>query len=278
MSFLELGNDTVYISGLDKNWWEEKKKEDLKERENSKWVMMNEIGVISVIEEDCDYMFKVLVVGDSAVGKTCLTRRYCERNFSPHYLFTIGVDFKSKILEVDGEKCLLQIWDTAGQERFRTITNSYYRGAHGVVVCFDVTNSLSFQNVPQWLEEIEKNATGPLPERIIVGNKADLKDVQMVEWKTAKDYAKFLNIPLFQVSAKSGIGVERAFTALADQMLNAKRRALQDSCVTYKEVDSRGLDDSPWVFMTADPRHALEVPNRKPPSTFESHFRNCCRT
>ena len=118
-----------------------------------------------------DYLFKLLLIGDSGVGKSCLLLRYVDETYQESYISTIGVDFKIKTIELDGKVIKLQIWDTAGQERFRTITSTYYRGTHGVIVVYDVTSGESFANVKRWLHEIDQNCE--VVNRILVGNKND---------------------------------------------------------------------------------------------------------
>ncbi|CAM0958698.1 unnamed protein product [Alopecurus aequalis] len=103
-----------------------------------------------------DYLFKLLLIGDSSVGKSCLLLRFADDAYVDTYISTIGVDFKIRTVELDGKSVKLQIWDTAGQERFRTITSSYYRGAHGIIIVYDVTDMESFNNVKQWLSEIDR--------------------------------------------------------------------------------------------------------------------------
>ena len=121
-----------------------------------------------------DYLFKLLIIGDSAVGKTSLLLRYTDEAYSEHYISTIGVDFKIKTMELDGKTVKLQIWDTAGQERFKTITPTYYKGADGIIVVFDLTNQKSYDNVKKWLEEIEQYTSGKKVNKLLVGSKCDL--------------------------------------------------------------------------------------------------------
>merc|ERR1711977_627351 len=122
---------------------------------------------------DYDYLYKLLLIGDSGVGKSCLLLRYVDETYQESYISTIGVDFKIRTVEIDGKVIKLQIWDTAGQERFRTITSSYYRGAHGIIVVYDVTDGDSFRSVEKWITEIERFA-GTEVTKMMVGNKADM--------------------------------------------------------------------------------------------------------
>ncbi|KAL3211080.1 hypothetical protein MRX96_036652 [Rhipicephalus microplus] len=178
-----------------------------------------------------DHLFKLLIIGDSGVGKSSLLLRFADNTFtgtcrlhnvfhtafnlrlslsplatSGNYITTIGVDFKIRTLEVDGERVKLQIWDTAGQERFRTITSTYYRGTHGVVVVYDVTNGESFANVKRWLHEIEQNCD--VVNRILVGNKNDDPSRKVVLTEDAQRFADQMGIQLFETSAKENINVE----------------------------------------------------------------------
>ena len=114
-----------------------------------------------------DHLLKLLLIGDSGVGKSCILLRYSDDSFTSSYITTIGIDFKIKNLVIDNSKAKLQIWDTAGQERFRTITTAYYRGAMGILVVYDVTNLDSFQSVRNWLKQIDANA-GPHVVRLLV--------------------------------------------------------------------------------------------------------------
>eukprot|EP00252_Welwitschia_mirabilis_P002287 TRINITY_DN1219_c0_g1_i4.p1 TRINITY_DN1219_c0_g1~~TRINITY_DN1219_c0_g1_i4.p1 ORF type:complete len:139 (+),score=26.97 TRINITY_DN1219_c0_g1_i4:57-473(+) len=134
---------------------------------------------------DFDYLFKILLVGDSAVGKSCLLLRFTEDSYAESYVSTIGVDFKIKTIELDGKTIKFQIWDTAGQERFKTVTSSYYRGAHGIIIVYDITDIDSFDHVKNWLSEIERYTKDGV-DKILVGNKCDLEEKRAVDQQIAK--------------------------------------------------------------------------------------------
>jgi Ras-related protein Rab-1A len=163
-------------------------------------------------EYDC--LFKLLLIGDSGVGKSCLLLRFADDTYTESYISTIGVDFKIRTVTIDGKIVKLQIWDTAGQERFRTITASYYRGAHGIIVVYDVTDLDSFNNIKQWLGEIDRYASEQV-DRLIVGNKCDLVAKKAVDYATAKELADQLGISFIETSAKDATNVEQAFITMA---------------------------------------------------------------
>ncbi|CAG9789083.1 unnamed protein product [Diatraea saccharalis] len=164
-----------------------------------------------------DYLFKLLLIGDSGVGKSCLLLRFADDTYTESYISTIGVDFKIRTVELDGKTIKLQIWDTAGQERFRTITSSYYRGAHGIIIVYDCTDQDSFSNVKQWLEEIDRYACDNV-NKLLVGNKCDLTTKKVVDYTTANQYAEQLGIPFLETSAKNSTNVEQAFMTMAAEI------------------------------------------------------------
>ncbi|KAJ6803046.1 ras-related protein RIC1 [Iris pallida] len=166
-----------------------------------------------------DYLFKLLLIGDSGVGKSCLLLRFADDSYLESYISTIGVDFKIRTVEQDEKTIKLQIWDTAGQERFRTITSSYYRGAHGIIVVYDVTDQESFNNIRQWLNEIDRYASDNV-NKLLVGNKCDLTDKRVVSYETGKAFADEIGIPFLETSAKSAANVEQAFMMMAAEIKN----------------------------------------------------------
>ncbi|XP_035776334.1 ras-related protein Rab-35-like [Anopheles aquasalis] len=174
-----------------------------------------------------DHLFKLLIIGDSGVGKSSLLIRFSDNTFSGSYITTIGVDFKIRTVLLNGERVKLQIWDTAGQERFRTITNTYYRGTHGVIVVYDVTNGESFGNVKRWLQEIESNCD--VVNKVLVGNKNDDPNRKVVITEDAQRFANQMDIRLFETSAKDNINVEEMFLAITEQVLRHKKKTQEDT-------------------------------------------------
>lgn len=164
-----------------------------------------------------DYLFKLLLIGDSGVGKSCLLLRFADDTYTESYISTIGVDFKIRTVELDGKTIKLQIWDTAGQERFRTITSSYYRGAHGIIVVYDITDIESFNNVKLWLHEIDRYASEHV-NKLLIGNKSDLTTKRAVTYEQGKEFADSLGIEFLETSAKNATNVEKAFLAMSSQI------------------------------------------------------------
>ncbi|XP_070693753.1 ras-related protein Rab-33B [Pempheris klunzingeri] len=171
-------------------------------------------------------IFKIIVIGDSNVGKTCLTYRFCGGTFLKNPEATIGVDFRERTLELDGESIKLQIWDTAGQERFRkSMVEHYYRSVHAVIFVYDVTSLSSFESIPEWIEECSRHSVAPLVPRIMVGNKCDLRDRREVPTSAAQCLADSYNFPLFETSAKEPTekeNVDAIFLTLAYRLKSHK--------------------------------------------------------
>jgi len=145
--------------------------------------------------------------------------RFADDTYTESYISTIGVDFKIRTIELNGKTIKLQIWDTAGQERFRTITSSYYRGAHGIIVVYDITDQVSFNNVKQWLQEIDRYACENV-NKLLVGNKCDLVAEKTVDVNTAKEFADSYDIPFIETSAKTAHNVEKCFVQMATSIKN----------------------------------------------------------
>jgi len=167
--------------------------------------------------QEYDYVFKLVLIGDSGVGKSCLLLRFADDTYTESHISTIGVDFKIRTIQLDGKTIKLQIWDTAGQERFRTITSSYYRGAHGIIVVYDTTDSDTFEHVKTWLHEIDRYASENV-NKLLVGNKSDLTSKRQVETEAAKEFSTSVSIPFLETSAKNATNVEDAFMTMAGEI------------------------------------------------------------
>ena len=175
-----------------------------------------------LISQDYDYLFKVLLLGDSDVGKSSLILRYTEETFNSKLVNSIGVDFKMKKKEIDGKIIKVQIWDTAGHERFRSITYSYYRGANAIIIVFDLSDKKSFISITEWLKQIEKHAKENV-FKFLVGNKSDLIDERKVTYEEAKQYADEHDLPYIETSAKEGININELFDSSIKTFLSMSK-------------------------------------------------------
>merc|ERR1712230_95286 len=145
-----------------------------------------------------DFLIKLLLIGDSGVGKSCCLLRFSEDSFTPSFITTIGIDFKIRTIDLDGKRVKLQIWDTAGQERFRTITTAYYRGAMGILLVYDVTDEKSFNNIRTWFSNVEQHASEGV-NKILIGNKCDWEEKRAVSTEQGQALADELGIPLISI-------------------------------------------------------------------------------
>jgi len=173
---------------------------------------------LKMAKKQYDLLFKLLLIGDSGVGKTCILYRFSDDAFNTTFISTIGIDFKIKTIELHGKKIKLQIWDTAGQERFHTITTSYYRGAMGIMLVYDITNPKSFDNIAKWLRNIDEHASEDV-EKMLLGNKCDMADKRMVSKERGEQIAREHGIRFLETSAKANINIDKAFYDLAEAIL-----------------------------------------------------------
>jgi Ras-related protein Rab-1A len=179
-------------------------------------------------------------LGDAGVGKSSIILRYTKNEFNSQMVSSIGVDFKAKDIIVNNKKVKLQLWDTAGHERFRTITTSYYRGAHGIATVFDLTNRESFEHVEKWLEEINKYAKENVM-RFLIGNKSDLVNERQVSYEEVRALANKLNIYYVETSAKNNINVSDFFQIATKDYLN-KYDFKKDKEMAGVSLDSKKLN------------------------------------
>ena len=166
-----------------------------------------------------EFLSKILVIGDGAVGKSCIIRRYVDNEFENTHLQTVGLDFKLKNIQLDdGNSLKAQIWDTAGQERFHSITRNYFKNAHGIILIYDVTLIESFHNVKNWIKQIKKEASDKV-SIILVGNKIDMENKRAVSNEEGEKIADENGLKFFECSAKTGENIEQIFKEVAKKIL-----------------------------------------------------------
>ena len=164
--------------------------------------------------EKKEVLYKILLLGDSSVGKTCFLMRYTDNTFQEIHMSTIGLDYKLKNVQLDdGKMVKIQIWDTAGQDRFRSITKNYYKGADGIILIYDITNKKSFENVRNWINQIKEEVSEKV-SIILVGNKIDDEEHRVVLTEDGEKIAKELGLMFFECSAKSGVNIDSTFNEL----------------------------------------------------------------
>jgi Ras-related protein Rab-1A len=189
------------------------------------------------MKSDSEKLVKLIVVGDSGVGKSSLLVRYTHNEYNDHFLATIGMDFYVRRIILDEEKYKLHIFDSSGQERFRSIISSYYRNGHGIILMYDTTNLKSFQNLLDWNKSVEKYSLKD-PVRVLVGTKTDLKENRQVTEAMAKAFADILKIDHFEVSSKLNENINEMFDEFIRKVsMNEKNQKEMNS---IKLVDVKG--------------------------------------
>jgi len=175
------------------------------------------------MKREYDHLFKLVLIGGSGAGKSCLLLRFADDSFTDSYITTIGVDFRFKTIPVDKKTIKLQIWDTAGQERFRTITSAYYRGADGIILVYDVCDPESFDQVDDWLNEVNRYVNESTC-KILIGNKCDDDSARKVSYEAGKKKADDLGISFIETSAKVGTNVESAFQMMSAELIGKREQ------------------------------------------------------
>ncbi|RWR84700.1 Small GTPase superfamily [Cinnamomum micranthum f. kanehirae] len=186
------------------------------------------------LDEDYDYLFKVVLIGDSGVGKSNILSRFTRNEFCLESKSTIGVEFATRTLQVEGKTIKAQIWDTAGQERYRAITSAYYRGALGALLVYDVTKPTTFENVSRWLKELRDHADSNIVI-MLIGNKTDLKHLRAVATEDAQGFAEREGLSFIETSALEAVNVEKAFQTILGEVyriISKKTLSSEESATT----------------------------------------------
>ena len=178
-----------------------------------------------MVEKDYDYMFKIIIIGESGTGKSCILHYLLENRFKKNPNHTVGVEFGSKHMEISGKQIKLQIWDTAGQERFRSVTKSYYRGAAAAILVYDITNTKSFEKIPLWINDAKTLSSQDI-SLLLLGNKCDLNSARAVSFIDAANFCQENSLQILETSAATGENIEAAFGMIAkivlDKLQNGK--------------------------------------------------------
>ena len=192
--------------------------------------------------DDYEFIFKVLLLGNSNVGKSSLFLRFVDDIWNDTFVPTIGVDFKIKTFDIDEKRIKMQIWDTAGQERFKNIIASYYRGAHGILLIYDVTDKDSFKNLSNWLIEIEKNSSKNVL-KVLIGNKTDLEEKRVISYNQAKEFADSYGLKYIETSAKKNLNVNEAFATLGRELMLASEDKIIVKQKQNKKISVAKMED-----------------------------------
>eukprot|EP00010_Vexillifera_abyssalis_P004402 CAMPEP_0201553144 /NCGR_PEP_ID=MMETSP0173_2-20130828/19469_1 /ASSEMBLY_ACC=CAM_ASM_000268 /TAXON_ID=218659 /ORGANISM="Vexillifera sp., Strain DIVA3 564/2" /LENGTH=225 /DNA_ID=CAMNT_0047963761 /DNA_START=68 /DNA_END=742 /DNA_ORIENTATION=+ len=214
-SIIDDDNDEpVIIGGSSSNFSFHSNKEQPK---NSVTAAGSSVDVHYVKNQPYDLLFKFILIGDSGVGKSSILLQFTDDYFAEKHSSTIGVDFKIRTIELDGKRIKLNIWDTAGQERFRTVAHAYFRGAHGIILVYDITRKESFLNLDHWFNEVAQYAPSNC-FKMMVGNKCDIEAEREVDFASAKQFAEDKGVFFLETSAKNNHNIREAFTILSKEI------------------------------------------------------------
>ena len=219
--------------------------------------------------EEFDLIFKIVIIGDSGVGKTNLIGRYLKNEYKEDSKATVGVEFGEKKYEINGLKIKAQIWDTAGQERYRAITSMYYKGAKGGLIVFDLSSKSTFQNVEKWFNKIKKTAD-PTINLILIGNKSDLKDKRQISTEEGENKAKEMNVAYLETSALNADNVDKAFDLLIQEITKKMKKEIEEE--EYEENDIH--DDNKIQDVKENKTINLNTNNKVSEGNLK---KNCCQ-
>ena len=215
-------------------------------------------------DEEYDYLFKVVLIGDSGVGKSNLLSRFTRNEFNLESKTTIGVEFATKSIQVDGKTIKAQIWDTAGQERYRAITSAYYRGAVGALLVYDISKHVTFENVERWLKELRDHAE-PNIVVMLVGNKSDLRHRRAVPTEDAMLFAENNNLAFIETSALDATGGEEAFRQILSEIYRLMSRKTMQT------------DGAPAPSLPSGSTVSVNPSNAEKPKAGSGSSAGCCK-
>ncbi|XP_077993687.1 ras-related protein Rab-11B-like isoform X2 [Glandiceps talaboti] len=222
--------------------------------------VINEEYIMGTKDDEYDYLFKVVLIGDSGVGKSNLLSRFTRNEFNLESKSTIGVEFATRSIQVDGKTIKAQIWDTAGQERYRAITSAYYRGAVGALLVYDIAKHLTYENVERWLKELRDHADNNIVI-MLVGNKSDLRHLRAVPTDEAKAFAEKNNLSFIETSALDSTNVETAFQNILTEIYHI---------VSQKQIRDGGSGED-------SPSNNVETINIDKTVDTEAKKKTCCQ-
>ncbi|XP_022097269.1 ras-related protein Rab-15-like isoform X2 [Acanthaster planci] len=194
-----------------------------------------------------DILIRMLMIGDSGVGKTCMLCRFTDEGFITPHISTIGIDFKMKNLELEGNRIRVQIWDTAGQERYDTITTQYFRRAQGFMLVYDITSEASFLNIQKWMTMVAEHA-GPDADMFLVGNKSDAEALRTVSFEEGERFARANGMSFIETSAHNSSNIHEAFVMLTKQIMRRRKKSIDrqmENIRLYAREDSRAETENP---------------------------------
>ena len=202
---------------------------------------------MSLQEEEYNEKIKIMIIGDSNVGKTSIIKRFCKNEFSPSFISSIGIDYESKYINIDKKVINLQLWDTAGQERYRVLARNYYKQSDAFMIVYDITSRGTFNSINNWIEQIKENASNSVKYSLL-GNKCDLEEMRQVQKDEGYELAKRNDVEFYETSAQKGKNIEKAFINLAKKILSDNNFRSESECsssISKKLNKNNNNDNAP---------------------------------